>query len=109
MSDLIRRDDAIESFSEICVTDDLLGMGVKKGLVIAEMRIKDMPAVDAVEVVRCFRCRYWEPSDNGRWMTKSRTDGVCRMLLDIHCSARYMTGKDHFCSYGERREENAVD
>lgn len=67
------------------------------------------PVVDAVEVVRCFQCRYWEPSDNGRWMTKGRTDGVCRMLLDIHCSARYMTEKEHFCSYGERREENAVD
>lgn len=68
--------------------------------------IRNAPAVDAVEVVRCKDCKYWVPMDIGGWMTKGRIDGECRLLLDIHSSKMYMTKKDHFCSYGrkERRQ-----
>lgn len=92
MSDLIRRDDAIESFSKICVTDDLLGMGVQKGLVIAEMRIKDMSAVDAVEVVRCFQCLH-----------RDEDSKICKHPKAIGWDA-IEPEDDDFCSYGERRE-----
>lgn len=68
--------------------------------------INNAPAVDAVEVVRCEKCKYWEPMNNGSWMNRNRTDGVCRTLMEFRLAERYMTNKDHFCSLGKRRDEN---
>lgn len=68
--------------------------------------IENAPAVDAVEVVRCKDCKYWEPMNKGSWMCINRTDGVCRTLMELRLAERYMTDKDHFCGFGERREEN---
>lgn len=64
--------------------------------------IDNVPAVDAVEVVRCENCKHWIEADNGSWQMIGRTDGTCKMLLDKHYAERYMTERDHFCSYGER-------
>lgn len=71
-----------------------------------ECLIAGMPVVDAVEVVRCGKCRYWEPMNNGSWMNKNRTDGCCRVLMECRLAERYMTERDHFCGFGERREDN---
>ena len=30
--------------------------------------IHNAPAVDAVEVVRCYKCKHWEPMNKGSWM-----------------------------------------
>lgn len=49
------------------------------------------PTVDAVEVVRCKDCKRWGVYPDGE-------DGMC------HCLCR-CTGKNDFCSYGERRTE----
>ena len=68
--------------------------------------VREAPAVDAVEVVRCKDCKYWEPMNKGSWMVRNRTDGVCRTFIEFQLAERYMTEKDHFCSLGERREEN---
>ena len=68
--------------------------------------IHNSPAVDAVEVVRCRECKYWEPMNKGSWMNRNRTDGVCRTLMEFRLAERCMTDKDHFCGFGERREEN---
>ena len=52
-----------------------------------EQAIKDAPTVDAVEVVRCKSCKYYE-NDCG------------------YCDAMGCTCKvDDFCSYGERRTD----
>ncbi len=48
------------------------------------------PTVDAVEVVRCKDCKEWEYDEN--------FSGWCAMW-------RRRTLGDHFCSYGERRQE----
>ena len=56
--------------------------------------IESMPTVDAVHVVRCKKCKYWDGS-------------VC----EVHSEwpDQYSTGHmdyteaDDFCSYGERR------
>ena len=87
MSDLIRRDEILAK--ECCGR-------------ISANDVRQAPAVDAVEVVRCKDCKYWVPMDIGGWMTKGRIDGECRLLLDIHSSKMYMTKKDHFCSYGRK-------
>lgn len=57
--------------------------------------IDDTSTVDAVEVVRCMDCRYWEERDiNGKKIL-----GKClklRTVMRCYC----------FCSYGERRNDD---
>lgn len=48
----------------------------------------DAPTVDAVEVVRCKDCKYWE-------------DGYLGYCTQIHTAMEY----DAFCSNGERRTD----
>ena len=63
-------------------------VGIKDNIVAV---IKEAPTVDAVEVVRCKNCKYYNiyrlECHNGR------LNGV--------------SGIDGYCSYGERREDNA--
>lgn len=58
--------------------------------------VDSMPTIDAVPVVRCKDCEHWQQS----------VDGITKW-----CSV--MRGRetkyDDFCSYGERRDENATD
>lgn len=49
------------------------------------------PAVDAVAVVRCKDCMYWNDGSS-----------LCTCNFDI------MSG-ENFCSFGERRSDNAAD
>ena len=55
-------------------------------------QIADAPTVDAVEVVRCKDCKYWQDNNDGypheecRWVHEETPDA------------------DDFCSYGERKE-----
>lgn len=61
---------------------------------------------DDVRVVRCKDCKFWTPMDNGiSWHHQGRTDGECEKLWQLHCAERHLTNQDHFCSYGERKEE----
>lgn len=53
--------------------------------------IRDAPTVDAVEVVRCKDCRYYEEN------AESRTR-FCRRGLNYQYAE-----PDGFCSYGERK------
>lgn len=71
--------------------------------------VEEADAIDAVEVVRCSQCKYWESMNNGSWMNKNRTDGCCRVLMKCRLAERYNTEKDHFCCYGKRREDNEID
>lgn len=57
--------------------------------------------VDAVEVVRCKNCRYF----------KKYTD-ILTGRKACYCKYKdgHFTGSElHYCSYGERREENETD
>lgn len=54
-----------------------------------------IPAVDAVEVVRCKDCEKWKKKEE-TWLCWNF--GYCsECMMDCH--------GDHFCSYGERRGE----
>lgn len=107
MSDLIRRKVLCDYISAAYYDDRFNDPEV----LLDELfeRAKHFPAVDAVEVVRCSQCKYWEPMNNGSWMNRNRTDGCCRVLMKCRLAERYNTEKDHFCCYGKRREDNAVD
>lgn len=67
------------------------------GAAVLEQLIDIAPAVDAVEVVRCYQC-----VNNPRIGTKTKGMVWCRKF-------RSEVRPDDFCSYGERREEHAVD
>lgn len=56
--------------------------------------VKDLPAADVAEVVRCKDCKYgdYDSKPNGAMVCLRTNDGFWRKETD-------------FCSYGERREE----
>lgn len=57
--------------------------------------IKAAPAVDAVEVVRCEKCKHWRKDVAGC----TEHIGRCEW-------AGYMVGAPGYCVYGERREDD---
>lgn len=97
---LVYIDDVEQALDKAYGEGNLLGLG---------RFLKNVSAVDAVEVVRCYKCKHWEPMNKGSWMCRNRTDGVCRTLMEFRLAERYMTEKDHFCGFGERREEDEID
>lgn len=67
--------------------------------------LKRQPKVDAVEVVRCKDCKH-------AYINKySAESGValCRLLTKRIGSFNFITEHEDFCSYGERRGNNAAD
>ena len=76
---------------------DILTAGIGKTIIeysesdIAYM-IRKRPTVDAVEVVRCKDCKYWQDNNDGY------PHGECRWGHGETPDA------NDFCSYGERKE-----
>ena len=69
-----------------------------QGYGYAIMAVMEVPAADVVEVVRCKECEAWQENP---W---SKGEMVCT------CWADWLpTEPDDFCSYGERRDDNAAD
>lgn len=68
---------------------------------IVARALEKQPAIDAVEVVRCKDCIHWY--DREEVCLKIYSDGA------VHESCWQTRKPDDFCSYGERREENAAD
>lgn len=58
--------------------------------------IDRIPTVDAVEVVRCRECKYWEAIE-----TLIGFDCVCTAQGDMNVSK----DENDYCSWGERRTE----
>ncbi len=81
-NDLISRDELLEA-----LRTDVAPLTLS----IVFRHIHSAPAVDAVEVVRCKDCRYGE--DFGE-------ECFCH-----YCGSDWNL-PDHYCSYGERRENN---
>lgn len=57
--------------------------------------IRNAPAADVVEVVRCKDCQFWQDNNGGY------PHPECRWGKDETLDA------DDYCSFGERREDNA--
>ena len=77
--------------------------------------IKNLPAVDAVTVVRCKNCKWYNPdTDCGFDETTGRRDhskivkkpyGECQGQNFHFTEDGFLrVGEDDFCSYGERKE-----
>lgn len=105
MSDLISRDDAIKAFEEKKqkakeIRDDfakfpdsvfeqsIYNEAVKAWRTAINI-VKELPTVDAVEVVRCKECKHFDSEDD------------CDCPMDVRYS-------DFFCKMGERRTDEEI-
>lgn len=80
---------------------------VRACLMVSEM-ISDAPTVDAVEVVRCRDCKWWDADDNGLY-------GYCMAMKHGYMSANWEIGiyrkykGDFYCADGERKEDEVEE
>ena len=93
MDDLIKRQDAIESVGFYsCHSGDKL--------LFADNALKNIQSVDAVEVVRCKDCKYFELNHwDGIIITAHE---ICNKWAD-GCK----TNKDGYCFLGERKTNDS--
>lgn len=59
---------------------------------IFEEAIREAPTIDAVPVIRCKDCKYWENSST------DTTEHICHW-------GKFRKSADAFCSWAERKEE----
>lgn len=62
--------------------------------------IDKSPTIDAVEVVRCKDCKWWQDSEVGVVEYP-----ICTRIHDMV----FEMGADGYCSKGERKEEKEVE
>lgn len=96
MSEYIERKAVINKINEIPAYFD--SGDIKYGIELAIQAIKDTPAADVVEVVRCKDCKRWFAKRTKR---NKQLIGYC-MRMDGN---EYRVNADDFCSYGERKDE----
>lgn len=95
MDDLISRAEAIKA---ICEDGTRLEREGRYILLMPSRKQRDadilsaLPTVDAVPVVRCKDCRYWQDNNGGEQYD------YCKWRLDE------TPDEDDFCSLGERKE-----
>ena len=94
MADFIRREDALFALRK---AERGGSMTALTRLERAYAEIREMPAADVAEVVRCKDCKH-----------KVRTDAngivICSEERGMYCPT-----EDDFCSYGERRDDDVSD
>ena len=96
-NDLINRQAAIDAVSEACF--ELRGVFGR-----CEDALKALPTVDAVPVVRCKDCKWWDKKHDSPY-------GYCKAMKHGFVSSNweiriYRTYKgDFYCADGERPEE----
>ena len=102
-NDLIFRSALLEELSKgTIITDDLYGMGIMAGNDHAIKKIKEAPAVDAVEVVRCWECKHRESRDCPMCHEVyyyDEDDGGDYYVIDR------AVDPNGFCCAGERRDD----
>jgi len=90
----IKREDVLDAIRE-----RIRRVGMKTPLVLSiGNAVVDVPASDVVEVVRCKDCKHWiagHISDNDTFYPPK-----CALVRDERSN-------DDFCSYGERRVDDA--
>lgn len=94
MADFIRREDALFALRK---AERGGSMTALTRLERAYAEIREMPAADVAEVVRCKDCELWD-SDPDTYGKDTGPEGKCMKSFE-------RMPADGFCSYGERREE----
>jgi hypothetical protein len=107
MADLIDRSALLEIVNKINAADDTFGKafgaGAQVGVEIAANKIKEAPAVDAVEVVRCKDCKRSGMYAFGHDVTER----LACLDIDAFGYVQMATSVEpmDYCSYGERRTD----
>jgi hypothetical protein len=77
-------------------TDGCGGWGIPEN-VVSDYEIAKMPTIDAVPVVRCKDCKYYE-LDEGDFL------GECHCkCIPMNYGGELYPERDFFCAYGERK------
>ena len=80
---------SLKNDGHLCYHDD-------KGNVFYE--VDHAPIIDAVEVVRCNDCQYWQDKNS------AGTQGICLCgEKDMNYGGEFYPLANDYCSYGERR------
>lgn len=85
-------------------TSSVVGRGEYIALNKALVMIDEQPTIDAVEVVHCRECKWWDRKENSNY-------GYCHACKHGHYSEHweiqiYRTYKDDwFCADGERKND----
>lgn len=96
MSDLISRSKLIDQLEglKLSLGDVILGFVVDRVI----EQVKEMPAVDAEEVVRCDECIHYKEPDEGDFL------GLCTSgILSVSHNGEIYPGRGFYCLYGERK------
>lgn len=102
MTDLISRDAALEKIGEAFRATDPKGEE-QLGILKCSRMVREMPVVDAVEVVRCKDCRYFMAY---RERTETAAgDCRCKMFDDVDHLLCLPVHYDDFCSRSVRMDE----
>ncbi len=91
MADYIDRQAALDELQK--EIDEQTNPLIRCGIRLARNTIDELPSADAVEVVRCRDCRYWQDNNGGY------PHDECRWGKDETPDA------DDYCSYGVRKDE----
>lgn len=98
MDDLITKRQAVERMNDLMVIE--LKMTRPPSWNEVYNAIKEIPAVDAVEVVRCENCTYAETATG--WLSSYLW---CVKDFETGSGQKMAKQKDDFCSYGERKTD----
>lgn len=114
MADLIDRQAAIRNFCRQqcdCDPDECDMKYESKGLFseieccLSVAFLKELPTIDAVEVVRCRDCKYFSLSGNE--LAKQYKVAGCFRLRELSVKYPMITDGNGFCNWGERRTDAA--
>ena len=119
MDDLISRkalrgklDALSEIFRRRGENEDKGFLAVQCGVMFADCEVRDAPAVDAVEVVRCCECKHAYPIPPGKarliYADRALACKCWRGDYDI-TSDLSLTWIDGYCDEGERRMDTKED
>ena len=100
MSEYIERDVAVRVVTGLIEYIETLGAPENDvcALRTVTVLLGSVTAGDVVEVVRCKDCKYW-----------NRAASACDTLPWVNSFEHENWYADDFCSYGERRYDNATD
>lgn len=89
--------DALIPMMKYATIDNEIGVfPIKIGFDAIQRVIDESPTIDAVEVVRCGECEYWECNPN------TEEYGVCKKVS--YDDFEVVMDSDDFCSYGRKED-----
>ena len=97
MNDLISRQAALDALGErpmVWTSDDDYALGERNQYDLDRLAVETVPSADAVEVVRCKDCKYFD----------SGTDEDGKLFFKCLGWFYGGTSEDDFCSHGERKD-----